>query len=130
MSSVLAKRSGRSRSYPLAAAAVIAACSIVFIEDGLAIPYADASGSSKMVGLAPYEADNSSGADKAISVEVEHDELLLLNAGDVDETHLGSTVYFSAVNTVSISSATNTRPIAGTVTQLEDGLVWVKPEVQ
>ncbi|MCG9624635.1 hypothetical protein L1D34_07250 [Vibrio mediterranei] len=130
MSAVLARRTGRKRGYPMKAAVVIAACTLVCLDtSGLAIPAATAGGTDKLAGLAPMQADNSTGANKAVTVEVEHDELLLLNAGDITDADVGSKAYLSAINTVSLSHNTNTRPVAGTIIQLEDGKVWVKPEI-
>ncbi|MGF1775896.1 hypothetical protein [Vibrio nomapromontoriensis] len=130
MSSVLARRTGRKRGYPMKAAVVISACTLVCLDSaGLAISASAAGGTDKLVGLAPMQADNTDGIDKALTIEVEHDELLLLNAGDVSDADVGSKAYLSASNTVSISHATNTRPIAGTITQMDGGKVWVKPEV-
>lgn len=129
MSTVYARRSGAKRAYPLAAAAVLVACTPVFLSAGLAVPFASADGSSKFAGIATFNADNSAGVAGEIKVEVEHQEFALLNAGDITQAHIGETVFFSTANTVSIDSATTSRPIAGVVTEIDDDLVWVKPAV-
>lgn len=132
MSSVLAKRSGNLRGYPVKAAVVIAAGSIVLIDAaGLAVPQAGATGAEKLVGVSTLQADNTNGSAGAIKVEVDHSEIFLLNSGDVTKAHVasGTKVYLSDVNKVSIDSNTNKNPAAGTVVQVDDNGVWVKPEI-
>lgn len=129
MSAVYTRRSGAKRSYPLAAAAVLLACNPVFLTAGFAVPFAAADGTSKFVGITTFDADNTTGANGEIKVEVQHQECSLLNSGDIDETHVGETVYFTDDATVSSDSSTHSRPIAGVVTELDDNLVWVKPAV-
>jgi hypothetical protein len=129
MSAVYARRSGAKRGYPLAAAAVVLACTPVFLTAGFAVPFATADGTSKFAGIATFDADNTAGADGEMKVEVEHQEFSLSNSGDIDESHVSETVYFTDDATVSSDSSTNSRPIAGVVTELDGDLVWVKPAV-
>jgi hypothetical protein len=93
------------------------------------VPFATADGTSKFAGIATFDADNSNGANGEMKVEVEHQEFSLSNSGDIDESHIGETVYFTDDATVSSDSSADTRPIAGVVTELDDGFVWVKPAV-
>ncbi|MDO6497331.1 hypothetical protein [Photobacterium sanguinicancri] len=131
MSEVLARRSGIKRAYPMSPSQTLKATTCVFLLNGLAIDYQGATGAGVFAGIATFEVDNSTGAAGSEYVEVEHQEFLLLSAGDVDVNHVGSKVYFSAENKVSISHDTNKRPKAGTVTQVNaDGKVWVLPEVK
>lgn len=72
------------------------------------------------------------GADGELWVEVEHQEFALVNSGDVVNASVGSTAYFASATSVSIDSSTDSRPVAGIITQLEGdlcGLVlpWRKP---
>lgn len=130
MSNVLANRQGRLRGYPVKAAIVIASSSLVLFDaTGYAIPQASAPGTAKLLGVSTHQADNTDGAAGAIKVEVNHDEVFLLNSGDVTKTHVGTKVYLSDTNKVSIDSNTNAHPAAGTVTQVDDDGVWVKPEI-
>ncbi|EJG1710627.1 hypothetical protein CDB79_RS18775 [Vibrio parahaemolyticus] len=129
MSSVFARRSGLKGAYPLAAAAVVVACSPVFLTAGLAVPFASADGTSKFAGIATFNADNSAGADGELKVEVEKQQIALLNSGDIDDSHVGTTVYFSTENSVSIDAATASRPTAGVVSEVDGDLVWVQPAV-
>ncbi|HIF5850973.1 TPA: hypothetical protein ACX3E9_000245 [Vibrio parahaemolyticus] len=129
MSSVFARRSGLKGAYPLAAAAVVAACSPVFLTAGLAVPFASADGTSKFAGIATFNADNSTGADGELKVEVEKQQIALLNSGDIDDSHVGTTVYFSAENSVSIDDSAASRPTAGVVSEVDGDLVWVQPAV-
>ncbi len=130
MSSVLARRAGIKRAYPVAASTKIGACvAVLLAASGYAVPYASADGTSKFCGVSTFEKDNSAGTAGAMTVEVEHQEIAFLNAGDITVAHVGTTVYFTDGYTVSIDSDTDARPIAGTVTQIEDDLVWVSPAV-
>lgn len=128
MSSVLARRAGIKRGYPMKAGTKIRAVVAVFLASGLAVPFADATGTSKFVGVSTFERDNV-GADGELIIEVEHQEFALLNSGDITFDHVGSEAYFTDEYNVSIDSDTNARPIAGTITQLEGELVWISPAV-
>ncbi len=130
MSSVLARRIGVKRAYPVAATTKIASVIAVFLAStGYAVPFTSADGTSKFVGVSTFEQDNTAGAAGALTVEVDHQETAFVNAGDVTVASVGATVYFTDGYTVSIDSDTSARPIAGTVTQIEDDLVWVSPAV-
>lgn len=129
MSQVYAKRAGMMRGYPVAAATVIAACSPVFLTAGIAVGYDDADETSQFAGIAVRPADNSDGAVGAAVVELDHQEIALMNAGDIGNDSVGSDAFFTDAVTVSIDSATDTLPKAGTITQLEGDLVWIKPAI-
>ncbi|CCN69782.1 conserved exported hypothetical protein [Vibrio nigripulchritudo SFn118] len=129
MSTVYARRSGDKRAYPVAAAVILVASAPVFLSAGLAVPFAAADGNSKFAGIATFDTDNSRGLAGERKAEVEHQEFALLNNGDILYTHIGATVYFTSDTAVSVSSATNSRPIAGVVTELDDDIVWVQPAV-
>ncbi|MGU3163589.1 hypothetical protein [Vibrio cholerae] len=64
-----------------------------------------------------------------MTIEVEHQEIAFLNSGDVVNSSVGSTAYFTDATSVSIDSDTDSRPIAGTITQLDGDLVWISPAV-
>lgn len=130
MTTVLARRSSRRRAYGIKAAVSIEGCTTVFLQNGWACDYESSDPNSKFAGVSVHPVDNSDGADGEQLIDIEHEEFFFLNAGDIDQTHIGSKAYFSASNTLSISHNTNTRPAAGTITQLEDSGVWVLPEVQ
>ncbi|MCE7638382.1 hypothetical protein LZT07_13740 [Vibrio fluvialis] len=128
MSSVFARRSGIKRGYPMKASTKIGAVVAVFLSNGLAVPFAAADGTSQFAGVSTFERDNQ-GADGEMAIEVEHQEIAFLNSGDVVNSSVGSTAYFTDATTVSIDSDTDSRPIAGTITQLDGDLVWISPAV-
>ncbi len=131
MSSVLARRSGTKRAYPVKAAATIAACVPVFLTAGIASDFDGADGTSKFAGVSTFAVDNSAGAVGAVKVEVEggSDLIAFANAGDVVAASVGVTAYFTDAYTVSIDSDTDSRPIAGWISEVSDGLVWVRSSI-
>jgi len=131
MSTLLARRSSRKRHYGVKAGKSIDGCVAVFLVAGIACAFADApaNDTAKFVGVSTLPADNKDGANGEVKVEVEHEEIFFANAGDITEAHIGSKSYFSAINTLSISHNTNSRQVAGTITQVNDNGVWVLPEI-
>ncbi|ELY1986523.1 hypothetical protein SL034_001545 [Vibrio harveyi] len=128
MSSVYARRAGIKRAYPIKASTKIAAVTPVFLLAGLAVPFSAATGTGKFVGISTFEKDNT-GADGDLHIEIERQEFAFTNKGDVTNAKIGEKVYFVDAVQVSVDSSTNSRPLAGTVTQLEGNLVWVLPAV-
>lgn len=123
----ISKRAGQTRAYPVKADTYFNGNVVVFLDaTGHAVPFANALAADKAVGVSYIGVDNVSGVDGEEKVETTVGEHKLTNAGDITITDVGSDAYFSAVETVSISSATSTRPKAGKITQVDDDGVWIE----
>lgn len=91
---------------------------------GYAVPSSSTAG-RVTVGRVKRTADNSAGADGAISVTVESGTFLWDNAGDVAQAHVGALAYWSAANTV---TATAGGSVAGEIVEVSASGVWVKTD--
>ena len=123
---VVAKRAGNKRAYPVKSSQYIAGNVVAFLAAGLALPFVAASASDICAGVSTIGVDNSQGADGAERIEVDVGEFKLRNSGDITHAHVGSKAYFVDADTLSIDHATNSRPTAGDITQVDDNGVWVK----
>ncbi|UTV30167.1 hypothetical protein [Photobacterium atrarenae] len=123
---IVAKRAGNKRAYPVKGNQYIAGNVVVMLAAGLAVPFAAASATDICAGVSTMGVDNSQLADGEQRIEVDVCEFKLRNSGDVDQSHVGSQAYFVDYDTASIDHATNTRPTAGIITQVDDDGVWVK----
>ncbi|GEM_PF-3039325 len=121
----IAKRDGKQRAYPLAAGVTLTGDepAILIAASGLLTNVGTV---GVCAGVTRLGVDNSAGADKAEYATVEVGEHLFANAGDVLDSHVSSTVYFSSDSEVSIDSDTNSRSTAGKVTQVTADGVWVE----
>lgn len=122
----ISKRAGTTRAYPIKADTYFMGNVVVFIDGrGYAVPFENADVIDTAAGVSYIGADNRGGADGELKVETTIGEHKLGNGGDIVESHVGSDAYLSAAETVSISSASNTRPKAGKITQVDDDGVWI-----
>ncbi len=119
----IATRSGVKRAYPVKAATALHVNTIAVLAAGLAVPLSAATGTEKCAGLVTFSVNNT-GANGAVRVEVEAGEHKFISS-DVAISDVGSTAYFVDSKTVSKSHATNTRPAAGKIIQVDDDGVWV-----
>lgn len=95
------------KSYPVAASTKIYAGSLVALNSGgYAVPAADAA-SLRVVGVAKAQADNTSGANGAIMVNVESDILARFNASSITQAMVGQVMYVVDDNTFDDVVGTN-----------------------
>jgi len=95
---------------------------------GYAVP-ASADASLRVVGRANGRADNANGeaGDETIAVEAGVFRWKNASAADaIDFTHVGHTVYAVDDETVALTSANGTRPVAGVVMDVDTVGVWVR----
>jgi hypothetical protein len=125
------KHHGRTLTLKLEANAVIYAGAIVAANaDGRAVPASDTA-ALKVMGIADHAADNSGGADDAISVRVTKDcvaELETSGGSAVTQADTGLPVYILDDQTVVKAAGATNDVIAGTLDQLDEetGKPWVK----
>ncbi|WP_375591722.1 hypothetical protein [Chitiniphilus eburneus] len=113
---------------PLAAGVRIPAGTIVCANaGGFAVPAA-ADAALVVLGMADNAADNSGGADGGTTVRIRRGRMFRWanNPADpVTQASLGRPCYVSDNQTVARTHATNTRPLAGTVLDIDVDGVWV-----
>ena len=122
------ERQGERFSFAVAANVVIWKGTIVALNAGIATPGAAVAG-RVTVGIADNTADNTGGAQGALNVAVRRGTFLLANSAGADEitaTNVGSPSYVVDNDTVALTHAANTRPVAGTIRAVEAGGVWVQ----
>ncbi len=122
------ERQGERFSFAVAANVVIWKGTIVALNAGIATPGAAVAG-RVTVGIADNTADNTGGAQGALNVAVRRGTFLLANSAGADEitaTNVGSPCYVVDNDTVALTHAANTRPVAGTIRAVEAGGVWVQ----
>lgn len=123
------RRSGDEREFPVKASAVLHAGAMVAIDaTGMAVPFATAT-TLKGVGVAKKRADNTGGADGAITVKVDAGIWRMANsaAGDaIARTDIGADCYGVDDQTVAKTHGTNTRSVAGKIFDVDAQGVWVK----
>ncbi len=112
---------------PVKAGAMIFQGALVAADGGLAVPAAARAG-LVVLGMARAGADNRSGAAGAVSVEVERGVFAWGNdaAAPVTQALLGKPVYAVDDQTVAATDGGGTRPVAGTLYQLDDAGVFVE----
>ncbi len=122
------ERQGDRYDYPVAAAALIWKGTLVALNAGNAVPGA-ATAALVTVGIADETLNNAGGAAGAKRITVRRGVFLLSNSTGPDEitgAHVGSPCYVADNDTVALTHATNTRPVAGTIRAVEAGGVWVE----
>jgi hypothetical protein len=123
------ERPGLLREPEVKAATTIYAGSMVGIDSsGYAVPMATATG-LKCLGRAEERANNSSGANGAIRVEVAAGIYRFANSASTDAialTDIGADCYAVDDQTVAKTNGTNTRSIAGKIWDVDAQGVWVK----
>ena len=94
---------------------------------GLLVP-ASADTTLIVVGRALTRFDNSNGVDGAINGTVDFGIFRWDNSADADEitvAHIGQVCYAVDDHTVALTSNSKTRPVAGRISDVDDGGVWV-----
>lgn len=115
-------------SIPLKANAKVWKGGLVGVDaTGMGVDGATATG-YQVVLIATADADNTGGADAAISVDCYEAEAYLVNSGTdaCDATCLGNHVWVQDDQTVAKTNGTSTRSIAGRCTGFDSGGVWVR----
>jgi hypothetical protein len=126
--STISKELGRSISLRVKASTTIYKGALVAVDaTGYAKPAADAA-SEVPIGVAREGADNSSGADGAIRVQVQKGVFAFNNVGTVlTVADTGLPAYVSSDNEVEKIAGVTNNIVAGTVDDFDDGgLVYVK----
>lgn len=79
------------------------------------------------IGIAQADADNTSGADGAISVSVRTGCFAFVNSAGaaVDRSHIGKTVYIEDDETIASTDGGGTRSAAGVCFDVDSSGVWV-----
>lgn len=104
---VTQKKQPGLKSYPVLASTVIYAGSLVAIQaNGFAVPAADAA-NLRVVGVASARADNSAGANGAISVNVEAPVIARFAASSITQAMVGQMMYVVDDQTVDDAIGTN-----------------------
>ena len=120
-----AKRTGTRRDYPVKGGQRIAGNAVVMLAAGLAVGFASAAATDICAGVSNLGVDNTTGFDGESRIGVEVGDHKFLNSGDIDNAKVGEQAFFVDEQTLSLDSATNTRPKAGVITQVDDDGVWV-----
>ncbi|MGF1688708.1 hypothetical protein L4C36_18820 [Photobacterium japonica] len=120
-----AKRSGTRRDYPVKGGQYIGGNVVVMLAAGLAVGLASAAPGDSCAGVSSLGIDNRHGVDGESRIGVEVGEHKFQNSGDIINASVGSDAFFADEHSVSLDSATNTRPKAGVITQVDDDGVWV-----
>lgn len=125
------RRDGLQFVDPVAAADLILAGSMVLLDaSGFAQSAIGGDPALKVRGVAQERADNTTGANGDISVWTRRGAVWQFEnstAADlITRADIGNPCYVVNFQTVAKTSATNTRPIAGTVRDVDDAGVWVE----
>ncbi|SBW13040.1 conserved hypothetical protein [uncultured Alphaproteobacteria bacterium] len=119
-------RDGVTFEAPVAAGKVIYAGALVCLDaDGNATPGATAT-TLKGAGRAEDTVTNAGGAAGDVTVPLRRGVFRFANAGDVTRAHIRASAYAVDDQTVSASSATNTRSVIGTIEDVDAQGVWVR----
>jgi len=123
------RREAHKRVFPVAAGAVIFAGAMVGINAaGFAVPVTSVA-TLKGAGRAERRADNTGGANGAISVEVSTGTFAFANSASADlltQADCGNDVYGVDDQTVAKTSGSATRSVVGKVYDVDAAGVWVK----
>jgi hypothetical protein len=123
------RREGTLRTLPVAGSARIYAGALVARDaGGYATPGATGT-TLRGVGRAESHADNTGGADGALSVDVLAGVFRFDNSAGADEVtraHIGADCHMVDDHTVAKTDGTGTRSVAGTVFDVDPDGVWVK----
>lgn len=127
--SAIAERDGRKRGYPVKAGVVLASNTPAVLDAGFLTTVTDGGGSAKSAGVTSFGVDNNIGGNGDVTAEVVTGEHKFANSGDITNAHVGDLAYYVSDTSVSISHATNSRNVAGIITQVDSGGVWVETGV-
>jgi len=121
------RRDSRQFTFPVAAATKIPVGVIAAISAAGVLVNAAAVAAHKVVGVAEF--DNSAGIDGAIKGQVRKGTFQFFNSAAADLitlTSVGDSAYVVDNQTVAKTSATNTRPVAGKIVDVDADGVWVE----
>ena len=120
------RREGDGFAYAVGASVKIFAGAIVALNaTGYATPGAVAT-TLKSRGIAQELADNSAGADGAITVDVRRGVFRVGNDGTVTIADIGNDAYIVDDQTVADNNGTGTRSVAGKIVDVDADGVWVE----
>lgn len=123
------KRDGKDFARPVAAATKIYQGALVCLSaTGYAVPGSTAT-TLVADGVARAEADNTGGANGAVSVETEKGVFRFANSAAADAitaAEIGDTCYIVDDQTVAKTNGGNTRSAAGTIADVDAQGVWVR----
>lgn len=118
---------GKIQSYPMSAAKIFKG-SLVMIVAGFAAKGADTAG-AKVVGIAMETVDNTAGAAGDLSIKVEADIIVEMNASSIAAANVGAKMFVVDDNTVDETSPAN-NVVVGTLIEFvsaTNGLVYIPP---
>ncbi|HEX5276496.1 MAG TPA: hypothetical protein VFW42_02380 [Fluviicoccus sp.] len=122
-------RDGHDFTFPVKADEVIPSGVMVALLAGVAVN-AEADTDLVVVGMSTYPVDNTGGSDGDVRVNVSKQGLRrFFNSAAADAItvqEIGSACYVVDNQTVAKTSATNSRPVAGTIADVDADGVWVK----
>jgi len=123
-------RASEDFEFPVDAGKVIYAGALVVVDtaDNLAKPAVTAT-TGRCVGVAQEKADNSAGADGAVSVKVRRGLFRLKNSAAADLVDIGDVgldCYIVDDETVAKTNGSSTRSVAGKVRDVDADGVWVE----
>lgn len=122
------RRNADQFSFPVKANTVIFAGTLVALNAGKAIP-SDGLVAHQVVGVADDAADNTGGADGAVSVPVRRRAAFRFSnssSGDaISLANVGAPCYAVDDSTVALTSNSGARPVAGTISDVDSQGVWV-----
>lgn len=123
------RRDGVQYNDPVAGATRIFAGSIVCLNAaGNAVP-GSTSATLKVRGRAEEHVDNRDGAAGALRVESRRGVFAFANSAGADEitrAHIDGQAYIVDDQTVALTSATNTRSVAGVIRDVDSAGVWIE----
>ncbi|MDH4122381.1 MAG: hypothetical protein OEV94_11830 [Deltaproteobacteria bacterium] len=122
------ERAGNDLSLPVAANAKIYQGALVAVNaTGFAVPGSTAT-TLKAVGRANAQADNTGGADGAVSAKVSRGVFKFSNSGadPIGQANVGGTAYIVDDQTVAATNGAGTRSAAGKIIDIESDGVWVE----
>jgi len=123
---ITARRVGAAHSDPVAASAILYVGALAVLDaSGNLAPGTAATGLTAR-GVVQADVDNTGGAAGAVTAETVTGVFRFNNnAGDVTRAFIGKSAYIVDDNTVSSSSATSTRSVAGVIDDVDADGVWV-----
>lgn len=119
----LQERMGRRFGYGVKAGVHIYRDAILAVTATLLLVKPGDVGAVAVVGLAPTEADNTNGADSALTLEPRRG-IFPLTVPTATGAHIGATVYCTDDNTLTLTASTNLA--VGKLVGIENGQTWVE----
>jgi hypothetical protein len=122
------RRDGRQFTFGVAAATKLPVGVMAAIAATGFMVNAQAVAAHKVVGVTEFDIDNSGGVDGAIKGSVRKGCYQFANSAGADQitlTSVGDSAYVVDNQTVAKTSATNTRPVAGKIVDVDADGVWI-----